>query len=175
MPSSDSIALIGYRGTGKTTVARFLAIRLGYDWVDADVEVELQAGKSIAEIFAESGEEAFRNLEAEVVAKLCQREQTVVALGGGAILREENRKCLARCSQVVWLKASAEVIAGRLLGDPTTSTRRPNLTNQGGRTEIDELLSQREPIYRTCATLEVDTDDRTPSEIVDKIVNAFSR
>ncbi|NOY28719.1 MAG: shikimate kinase [Planctomycetes bacterium] len=174
MPPSSSIALIGYRGTGKTTVAQLLASRWDYDWVDADVEIELQAGKSITEIFDESGEETFRDLEAEVVAKLCQRERTVVALGGGAILRQENRKCLASCSSVVWLKASPEVIAERLLGDPTTSARRPNLTNHGGRTEIDNLLRQREPIYRTCATLEVDTDNRSPAEIVDEIFEAIS-
>jgi len=174
MRSPESIALIGYRGTGKTTVARLLATRLSFDWVDADVEVEILAGKSIAEIFDESGEESFRDLESEVVAKLCGRERTVVALGGGAILREENRKCLAGCSLVVWLKASPEVIAGRLSSDPTTSARRPNLTNHGGRTEIDELLRRREPIYRVCATFEVDTDNRDPDEIVDEILESFS-
>lgn len=174
MPSPSSIALIGYRGTGKTTVAQLLATRLDYDWVDVDIEVELQAGKSIAKIFDESGEEAFRDLEAEVVARLCGQERTVVALGGGAILREESRKCLARCPWVVWLKASSEAIEKRLLGDPTTSARRPNLTNHGGRTEIDELLRRREPFYRTCATLEVDTEDRTPAEIADEIFEAIS-
>lgn len=172
MPST-SIALIGYRGTGKTTVAQLLATRLGFDWIDADVEIERVAGKTIAAIFEESGEATFRDLEAEVVAQLCGREQTVVALGGGAVLREENRVCLENCCLVVWLKASAEVIAQRVLGDPTTAARRPNLTNHGGRTEIDQLLLQREPIYRACATLEVDTEDRTPAEIADQIAAAI--
>lgn len=169
MPST-SIVLIGYRGTGKTTVAQLLAKRLGFDWIDADVEVELRAGKSIAAIFEESGEAAFRDLEAEIVAELCQRERTVVALGGGAVLREANRESLAKCRQAVWLKATAEVIAGRLEGDPTTAQRRPNLTNRGGLHEIEQMLAQREPIYRACATLEVDTEDKDPAEIADEIV-----
>lgn len=169
MPQS-SLALIGYRGTGKTTVARLLAGKLAYDWVDADVEVEFRAGKSIAAIFEEAGEQAFRDLESQVVAELCQRERTVLALGGGAILREENREQIANCANVVWLQASAEVIAGRILGDPTTAERRPNLTNRGGRTEIEQMLAQREPIYRACATLEVDTEDKGPAEIADEIV-----
>ncbi|MCA9230749.1 MAG: shikimate kinase [Planctomycetales bacterium] len=174
MRSSSTIALIGYRGTGKTTVARLLASRLGFDWVDADVEVERKAGKSIAAIFAESGESAFRDLEASIVARLCGQEQLVIALGGGAVLREENRKCLASCRQVVWLKASPEVIAERLEHDPTTAARRPNLTNHGGRNEIEQLLDQRTPIYRACATLEVDTEDRDPADIADDIVRAIS-
>ncbi len=174
MRSSDTVALIGYRGTGKTTVARLLAERLGYRWVDADVEVELSAGKTIAAIFQESDEATFRDLEVEVVARLCGQQQTVVALGGGAVLREENRICLANCRQVVWLKASAEVLAQRILGDPTTAARRPNLTNHGGRNEIDQMLLERQPIYKACATLEVDTEDKTPADIADEIVNAIS-
>lgn len=166
---ASPISLIGYRGTGKTTVARLLAGLLGYDWVDADVEVELRAGKSIASIFADEGEQAFRDLEAAVVADLCQRESTVLALGGGAILREENRECLRACQQVVWLQASAETIAERIGGDPTTAGRRPNLTNRGGRTEIEQLLATREPIYRACATLEVDTEGKDPAEIAAEI------
>ncbi len=171
--SNTPLALIGYRGTGKTTVAQYLAGRLSCDWVDADVEVELRAGKSIAAIFADSGEQVFRDLESEVVAELCQRKNTVLALGGGAILRETNREAIARCSSVVWLRASAEVIASRVLGDPTTAGRRPNLTNRGGQHEIEQLLLKREPIYRACATLEVDTEHKDPAEIADEIVAAI--
>ena len=86
------IFLIGYRGTGKTSVARELAGQLGYDWVDADDVVEQQAGKTIAAIFADEGEAAFRDWEARVVAALSRKRRTVVALGGGAVLREENRR-----------------------------------------------------------------------------------
>ncbi len=167
------IALIGLRGTGKTTVAQQLALRTGWDWVDADVEVELRAGKSIAAIFDEEGEVAFRDLEAEVVNELCRRSQTVLALGGGAILREENCQRLALCQAVVWLKASPETLAKRLAADSTTSQRRPNLTNHGGRTEIEVLLAQREPIYRTCATFEVDTEEKQPAKIAEEIFVAL--
>ena len=168
--ADTTIALIGYRGTGKTTVAQQLALRLGYDWVDADVEVELAAGKSIAEIFAESGEPAFRSLESKTLEQLVQRPRCVLALGGGVVLADANREQLKLCSDVVWLKASIKSIEGRLAGDQTTAQRRPNLTNHGGRNEIEALLAQREPIYRACATLEVDTDDRTPAEIAEHIV-----
>ncbi len=166
------IALIGYRGTGKTTVAKLLAEQLSYNWIDADVEVEQRAGKSIAEIFEASGEQVFRDFEAEVVADLCQLERTVLALGGGAVLREANQKNLAQCQQIVWLRASAKTIAQRLSDDPTTPGRRPNLTNRGGLHEIEQLLAAREPIYQTCPTLEVDTKGKDPTEIVDEIVGS---
>ena len=78
------LILIGYRATGKTTLARLLAQRLGWDWIDADVEIERQAGKSIARMFAEDGEPAFRDLEARVIADLCGRPRLVLAAGGGA-------------------------------------------------------------------------------------------
>ncbi len=170
MNDSRPIALIGYRGTGKTTVARLLARRLGWDWIDADVEVELRAGKSIATIFADDGEQAFRDLEEQITAELCRRERTVLALGGGAILRAANRLVLAECQAVVWLQASTKVLTERIAGDATTAARRPNLTNHGGRTEIETLLAQREPFYRGCATLEVDTDPKEPAEIADEIL-----
>ncbi len=168
--SNSPLALIGYRGTGKTTVAQQIALRIGYDWVDADVEVELALGKSIAEIFAELGEAEFRVAESRVLQELCSRERTVLALGGGAVLAPANRELLKNCQAVVWLTASPATIEQRMGGDPTTAERRPNLTNHGGRTEIEALLAQREPIYRACATLEVDTEDRTPAEIAEQIV-----
>jgi shikimate kinase len=169
----DSVALIGYRGTGKSALAQQLAIRLGWDWVDADVEVELRAAKSIAAIFADDGEEAFRELEAEVVDELCRRRATVIALGGGAVLREDNRKMIARCDAVVWLKASVDTIVRRLSEDAATAARRPNLTKSGGRTEVEQLLAARTPFYRGCATLEVDTEHKAPAEIADEIVAAL--
>lgn len=165
-----TIALIGYRGTGKTTVAQALAMRLGWDWVDADVEVELRAGKSIAAIFADDGEAAFRDLEASVVADICRRTDTVLALGGGAVLREDNRLAIQKCGAVVWLQASVDAIEQRIAADPSTAARRPNLTNAGGRTEIERLLADRTPNYRACATLEVDTEGKAPAEIADEIV-----
>ena len=166
----DLIALIGYRGTGKSTVAQLLALRLGWDWVDADVEVELQAGKSIAAIFAEDGEHSFRDLESAAVAELCQRERTVLALGGGAVQRETNREHIARCGAVVWLKAPVDVLLARQAADATTATRRPSLTHAGGRQEVEQVLAVRTPIYRACATLEVDTEDKAPAAIADEIV-----
>jgi shikimate kinase len=167
--TTDSIAMIGYRGTGKSTVAEQLALRLGWDWVDADVEIEQRAGKSIAAIFADDGAGVFRDLEAAVVRDLCHRQRTVLALGGGAVLRESNRAAIAECGAVVWLRASVESIMRRLAEDAATAARRPNLTKAGGRTEIAELLAARTPFYRGCATLEVDTEQKTPAEIAGEI------
>ena len=89
-----NLVLIGLRGTGKTTVARLIAERLGWPWFDADAEIEARAGKSIAEIFAAEGEPAFRDRESQVVADLAQRDHSVLALGGGAVMRPANREAI---------------------------------------------------------------------------------
>jgi shikimate kinase len=164
------VFLIGYRGTGKTAVARLLAEQLRYEWIDADDEVERLAGKTIAAIFAERGEQAFRDLEADVVVKLCGQRRLVVALGGGAVLREANRAAIRGAGPVIWLTAGVDTIVQRLTADRSTASRRPKLTELGGRAEIETLLAQRTPIYRACAKLEVDTDSRTPAEVADRIV-----
>ena len=163
------IVLIGYRGTGKTTVARLLAEQLSLDWIDADVEIERRAGKSIAEMFADEGESAFRDLETEVIALLTSRKNLVVATGGGAVMREQNREALAAADEIVWLKADAETISLRVSVDATSTSRRPNLTATGGIDEIRELLALREPIYRLSATCQVDTVGKSPTEVVDEI------
>jgi shikimate kinase len=172
-PSAPSrIHLIGYRGTGKSAVAQLLAARLGWDWVDADVELELRAGKSIAAIFADDGEGAFRDLESAVLAELVRHERRVLATGGGVVLRAENRELLRSGAIVVWLKARPETILRRLSDDWTTVSRRPNLTT-GGLEEIRAMLSQRTPLYRECADLEVDTDEKTLAEVAAEILREF--
>jgi shikimate kinase len=165
-----NLILIGYRATGKTTLARLLAERLGWEWIDADVEIERRAGKAIAAIFAEDGEPAFRDLEAEVIADLCGRERLVLAAGGGAPLREESRQAMRRSGRVVWLLAEPETILARMTGDATTAQRRPDLTDRGPLDEIVHLLEQREPIYRESAHLEVDTEGKTPERLTTEIL-----
>jgi shikimate kinase len=176
--SGDSpIFLIGYRGTGKTSVARELAARLGIDWVDADDIVERDAGKNIAAIFAEGGEAVFRDWEARAVAALSRpsteletgQRRAVIALGGGAVLREENRRVISGAGPVVWLTASVDTILERVAADSSTASRRPNLTTAGGRAEIESLLAVRTPLYRECATLVVDTESKTAAEVADEI------
>jgi shikimate kinase len=165
-----NLVLIGYRGTGKSVVARLLGERLGWPWIDADQRIEELAGKSIARIFADDGEAAFRDWESRAVVEAAARDRTVIALGGGALVREENRAAIAPRGCVVWLTASPETIWRRIASDPATAARRPNLTATGGITEIIATLDARAPIYRQCARLVVDTENKTPAEVADAIL-----
>ena len=164
------LALIGYRGSGKSAVARLLAARLAWPWYDADVEVELRAGKSIAAIFAEDGEARFRDLEAQVVAELAVGELGILALGGGAILRAETQALLKQHAHTVWLTATPQTLWTRIQSDTATAARRPNLSAAGGITEIVATLAAREPVYRAAADLVVDTEHKTPAEVAEAIV-----
>lgn len=164
------IVLIGYRGTGKTSVGRLLAAEIGYECFDADVELEHAAGITIKSIFEREGEAGFRDRETAVLANLCQRDRVVLALGGGAILREENRSMICdENNRVIWLQASADTLYQRIHGDQTTSARRPNLTAAGGREEIVALLAKRESFYRQCADWEIDTEAKALDEVVEEI------
>ncbi len=166
-----SLFLIGYRGTGKSTVARLLAARLGWEAVDADLELERRAGKSIARMFAEDGEPAFRDLESLILAELVLRPNIVLAAGGGAILRGDNREALVEHGTVVWLHAPADTLLDRITSDHSTSVRRPKLTAQGGAAEVRKLLAQREPLYRLCAAFDVSTEGKPPEEVCAEILD----
>jgi shikimate kinase len=163
------LILIGYRGTGKTTVARRVADLLELACFDADVEVERRAGKSIKQIFADDGEQTFRDLEAQVIAGLVHHRDSVLSLGGGAVMREETRRAIAP-GTVVWLTARPETVEERVTADTKTTEQRPNLTTRGGLDEITALLAQREPVYRACADFIVETDTKSAEQVAQEIV-----
>ncbi|MBU4271920.1 MAG: shikimate kinase [Planctomycetes bacterium] len=164
------LTLIGYRATGKTTLAKLVAERLGWPWADSDDEVERRAGKSIARIFAEDGEPAFRELEAAVIADLCRRDRLVLATGGGAPLRPESRRAMREAGKVVWLRAEPLAILARLEDDDWTADHRPPLSDSGPVREIMQFLQARTPIYQELADMVIDTDARKPDELAEEII-----
>jgi len=166
-----TLSLIGYRGTGKSTAGMRLARRLKWDWVDTDNEVERRAGRSIREIFAVDGEVEFRRIERAVITDLVQRDRLVLSTGGGAILNPDTRRDLRSSGPVVWLTASVQTIAGRILQDAATIARRPNLTAHGGIAEIREVLAIREPLYRECATIVVNTEGLKLADVVNMVLD----
>ena len=174
MATPNTIFLIGFRCTGKTTVAQLLAQKLGWDWMDADHLLETRYGKTIRQIFAEEGENGFRDKEEQIFGELCQLQRCVVATGGGVILREINRQRMRSAGKVVWLTADAQTIWKRFQSDPTTAERRPPLT-VGGLAEIEETLKMRQPLYRACADLTVSTAGHSTEEIAQQIADEFAR
>ena len=170
----QSLILIGYRGTGKTTIARRLANRLEIPAFDSDAEIECRTGNSIAEIFTREGELAFRNLEELVVAEiLAQSIPLILATGGGAILRVSTRNRLRQSGKVIWLTATPETILRRITSDTTSQTMRPSLTALPMQQEIIAILEQRKPMYAETAHATVDTDSQTVDEIIEAICTLY--
>ena len=168
----NKILLVGYRATGKSTIASELANRWGLDWVDSDDVVEEVDGRKIARIFRESGEPYFRDLEAQIVADLLDSDAPlVIATGGGAPMREDTRRAMKERGVVVWLTASPEEIARRMSGDASTASRRPSLTGASPINEIAAVLAKREPLYRDAASFIVDTEGKTVDELVELIAD----
>ncbi|MBB3044384.1 shikimate kinase [Nocardioides soli] len=162
------IVLIGPMGAGKTTIAGLVAERLGMTVRDTDHDVEAAEGRPISEIFVDSGEAAFRELERTAVAAALATHEGVLAVGGGAVLDPATRDLLAG-HDVVFLRVGLSESVKRVgLG-----TSRPLLLgNVRGR--IKALLDERTPIYESVATLAVETDGRAPDEIADEIVTALA-
>jgi shikimate kinase len=173
--SSRPIYLVGFRGAGKTSVARILAEKLSREWIDADAEAEKCAGCTIAELFQREGEQTFRDLEVDVLRRLVRTKDAVISTGGGAVLRQENRKLLKETGFVAWLKASPETIERRLEKDPTSAAMRPTLTGRPLGEEIRCLLEERDPYYREVADVEIDTEGLDPDAVADRVLEAFSR
>lgn len=166
------VTLIGYRGSGKSSLAPELARRLGCPALDADVLLEQRAGRSIKEIFDTEGEPGFRHRETELLAELLGGPPCVLAAGGGAILNPRTRERMRAAGPVVWLRAPLETLSRRIAGDPITAGRRPNLAG-GGDAEIARLLATREPLYRETATLEVEVGERPVAELAEQVCQAL--
>lgn len=161
-----NIVLIGFMGTGKTTISENLKKEYGLDIVDMDQEIETQEKMSIPEIFATYGEEHFRNLETELLIALQQRKNTVISCGGGAALRERNVKEMKKNGKVVLLTASPEVILERVKGNDD----RPLLKGRKNVEGIAELMEQRRPKYEAAADVVIDTDHKSAQSICEELM-----
>ncbi|MBU6237805.1 MAG: shikimate kinase [Planctomycetes bacterium] len=172
--SDPHLFLIGYRGSGKTTVGKVLASLLNRDFVDTDVWIENFAKKPIPQIFEEDGEESFRALETAAIERMPPSPPLVVSLGGGAVLRAVNRDLLKRSGRIVWLRAEPRILAKRIAADAAKGFRRPSLTGQDPILEIETVLESREPIYRSVCDWELETANRRPSELAQDIADWYA-
>ena len=161
-----NIVLIGYRGTGKSSVGKLLAERSGRTLVSTDAEVVRRAGRPVPEIVKQHGWDHFRDLESEVCRDLAGRDDLIIDTGGGAVLRSENAACLKSNGVLFWLTAEVPTISRRIGGD----TQRPSLTGAKSFVdEIEEVLRERTPRYRAAADHVIATDSKTVGEIAGAI------
>ena len=165
-----NLVLIGYRGTGKSTIGKVLAAKLGRPIVSTDREVVRRAGSSIPDIVAAHGWEHFRDMETAVCEDLAGQDNLVIDTGGGAVLRDQNVNVFKRNGRLFWLTASVETIAGRIGSDTT----RPSLTGTKSHVdEIQDVLAQRTPKYLAAADVIVATDGRSIDEVAATILRHF--
>jgi shikimate kinase len=163
-----NLYLVGMMGTGKTTVGRVLATKLGYKFVDTDQIITQVTQQSISQVFEKSGESAFRQIETQVLARVCAYTHLVIATGGGIVLRRENWSYLHH-GLIVWLDAPIELLYTRLNTDET----RPLLQAGDLRTQLETLLQQRQPLYSQ-ADLRVNLNlEETPEQLATRILEAI--
>lgn len=166
----NNITLTGMMGAGKSILAERLSQQLnGYVSVDTDVLIEYHYDQFISDMFAQKGEKFFRDAETKIINMVYKKDKLIVALGGGAFERPENRELIKKNSRVIYLKARPETLFERIAGCAT----RPVLKNDFGVKEIEDILKRREPNYFQ-ADYVVDTDGKTPDEIVKEILGLLN-
>lgn len=163
--SQKNIILTGFMGTGKSTLGRLLAQELGYRFIDTDSEIESRIGQTIAELFQEQGEQAFRKLEQELVYELAEQQGLVISTGGGLVLNPQNVAALQSSGQIICLTASAEEILERVSAQQHI---RPLLQEKDPLKKIKKLLEEREPIYSIFKQLS--TSEKTPEELIAQLL-----
>lgn len=166
MLGKRNLFLVGPMGSGKTAVGRRLARLLGRPFYDSDAEIERSTGVDITYIFEREGEAGFREREREIIDDLTRLEPIVLATGGGAVLRDDNRACLAERGCVVYLQTSV----GQQLERVRRGRHRPLLNNVDPHEKLRELMAKRESLYRDVADLIVGTDGRKVRSVVDHIL-----
>lgn len=166
----NNISLIGFMGSGKTTVGRILSQKINFLFIDLDRIIEIAEGKSIPEIFKEKGEQYFRNIETEVIGKIYINKNCVFGCGGGIVERGENMNIIKRNSAVIYLNVSPPEAYERL----KNVKNRPLLKTQSGKDDLREiinnLISRRDSLYRKYADFIVNTDKKKPVKIVGEIL-----
>ena len=165
-----NLYLVGYRCTGKTSVGRLLSDDLGWVFVDMDHQLAVEAGMPIQDIVASRGWQHFREIESRLMERLSQTVRQVVATGGGAVTESSNVAAMRANGKVVWLQASAAVIAERMVEDSDTASQRPPLHGEDAVTETEEILRQRIDLYKQAMHFRVDTDDLSPREVADRVL-----
>lgn len=168
-PPPKSLILIGFMGCGKSTVGRELQTMLGYPLVDMDHLIEERTGRSIPEIFAENGEESFRDLESGLLEELTANdtERRIISTGGGVVKRPHNRELLRQLGYVIWLKASAEHVLERT----AKNRNRPLLQTEDPLGTIRQLMVERDPLYAETAHLQLDTAGLSSNEVATGILH----
>ena len=157
--------LVGMMGVGKTTVGQKLAGRLQRPFIDTDHLIEAREMRAIDEIFRAKGEDYFRDVESSVIAEVVKKPSAVIAVGGGALQRQENRGLLRQHSRLVWLRADAETIVVRTRGHS-----RPLLEKEDRRAAVENILKEREPFYAQ-ADVCVDTEGKNSDEVAEELYN----
>lgn len=171
MKKPTNIFLIGPMGAGKTTVGRALARRLKMDFYDSDREIEALCGVSIPTIFEYEGEQGFRDRESRMIEDLTARHPIVLATGGGAVLREENRKLLSARGLVIYLHVTLSEQFNRISHDKN----RPLLQTPNPRETLKKIMEERAPVYESLADLRVNSNGRNMRYVVEKIVRFLNK
>jgi shikimate kinase len=164
----SQIFLIGFMASGKSTVGPLLAQRLDRPFIDIDPAIEARTKLTIAELIAREGEDYFRQIETELLRETAQGELAVIAPGGGAITRAENRELMANCGTLVWLDTPFELCWLRIQNDQTIRPLAPDRSSARAR------YDQRLPIYRLNSLRIVTREDQTPDQIIEEIINKIS-